>query len=111
MEAGIDGITLSAGLLYMHDYEVTAGPLKGDELPFTAEFSGNLGAALVFPLADGGLFDRDWYRIRLQRRHRPVLWHLAGTQGGAPGSDRSAALRVIIRAARDWLHIGALRTK
>ena len=57
----LPNLTVTAGLLYMHDYEITAGPNKGDELPFTAEFSGNLGATLVFPLADGGLFIRADY--------------------------------------------------
>ncbi len=51
-------LTVSAGLLYMHDYEVTEGVDEGSELPFTAEFSGNLAATLVFPLADGSLFGR-----------------------------------------------------
>jgi iron complex outermembrane receptor protein len=59
--APLPNLTISAGLLYMHDYEVTAGPREGQEQPFTAEFSGNLGATLVFPLADGGLYIRGDY--------------------------------------------------
>ena len=54
-------LTLSAGLLYMHKYEVTDGPNEGLELPFTAEYSGHLGATLVFPLADGGIYIRGDY--------------------------------------------------
>ncbi len=57
----LPNLTLTAGLLYMHEYEVTAGPNKGDALPFTADFSGNLGATLVFPLADGGVYLRADY--------------------------------------------------
>jgi len=57
----LPNLTLTAGLLYMHDYEVTAGPNKGDALPFTADVSGNLGATLVFPLADGGIYIRADY--------------------------------------------------
>ena len=45
----------------MHKYEITDGPREGQDLPFTAEFSGNLGATLVFPLADGGLYIRGDY--------------------------------------------------
>jgi iron complex outermembrane receptor protein len=57
----LPNLTLTAGLLYMYDYEITAGPRAGQELPFTAEFSGNLGATLVLPLADGGLYIRSDY--------------------------------------------------
>jgi iron complex outermembrane receptor protein len=45
----------------MHKAEVVSGPNKGDELPFTAEYSGNLSATLVFPLADGGIYIRADY--------------------------------------------------
>ncbi len=54
-------LTLSAGLLYMRDYEVTDGPQEGLALPFTADYSGNLAATLVFPLGDGGVFLRADY--------------------------------------------------
>lgn len=57
----LPNLTLTAGLLYMYDYEITAGPREGQELPYTAEFSGNLGATLVFPLAGGGLYIRGDY--------------------------------------------------
>jgi iron complex outermembrane receptor protein len=57
----LPNLTLSAGLLYMNDYEITDGPRDGQDLPFTAEFSGNIGATVVFPLADGGLFARADY--------------------------------------------------
>ncbi len=57
----LPNLTLSAGVLYMHDYEVTAGPNEGDALPWTADFSGNLAATLVFPLGDGGIYWRTDY--------------------------------------------------
>jgi iron complex outermembrane receptor protein len=59
--APLPNLTLTAGLLYMYDYEITDGPREDQDLPFTAEFSGNLGATLVFPLADGGLYIRGDY--------------------------------------------------
>jgi len=57
----LPNLTITAGLLYMNKYEITAGPNEGLELPFTAEYSGNLAATLVFPLADGGLYIRADY--------------------------------------------------
>jgi len=57
----LPNLTLTAGLLYMHKYEVTDGPDKGLDLPFTAEYSGNLSATLVFPFADGALYTRADY--------------------------------------------------
>jgi iron complex outermembrane receptor protein len=57
----LPNLTITAGLLYMHDYEVTDGPDDGLELPFTAEYSGNLAATLVFPFADGGIYMRADY--------------------------------------------------
>jgi iron complex outermembrane receptor protein len=57
----LSNLTLSAGLLYMHKYEITDGPDKGLALPFTADYSGNLAATLVFPLGDGGLYWRTDY--------------------------------------------------
>ena len=54
----LPNLTLTAGLLYMHKYEITDGPNEDDELPFTAEYSGNLAATLVFPLGDGGIYWR-----------------------------------------------------
>lgn len=57
----LPNLTISAGLLYMHKYEVTDGPDDGLELPFTAEYSGNLAATLVFPLADGAIYTRADY--------------------------------------------------
>lgn len=57
----LPNLTITAGLLYMHDYEVTDGPDDGLDLPFTAEYSGNLAATLVFPFADGGIYMRADY--------------------------------------------------
>ena len=45
----------------MHDYEFTAGPNKGLNLPFTADYSANLAATLMLPLADGVTFLRADY--------------------------------------------------
>jgi iron complex outermembrane receptor protein len=57
----LPNLTLTAGLLYMHKAEVTSGPNDGTELPFTADYSGNLSATLVLPLADGGIYIRADY--------------------------------------------------
>ena len=57
----LSNLTLTAGLLYMNKYEVTDGVNKGRELPWTADYSGNLGATLVFPLADGAIYLRGDY--------------------------------------------------
>lgn len=57
----LPNLTLHGGLLYMHDYDITAGPQKGSQLKFSAEFSGNLGATLMFPVADGGVYLRTDY--------------------------------------------------
>jgi len=57
----LPNLTLTAGLLYMHKAEVTSGPQDGLDLPFTAEYSGNLSATLVIPLADGGVYLRGDY--------------------------------------------------
>ena len=57
----LQNLTLGANLLYMDKYEITAGPQKGDNLPFTAEYSYTLSATLVFPLYDGGIYLRTDY--------------------------------------------------
>ena len=57
----LPNLTLSAGLLYLDKREITSGPDKGLELPFTAEWSGTLSATLVFPWAQGYLFTRADY--------------------------------------------------
>jgi iron complex outermembrane receptor protein len=57
----LPNLTLSAGLLYMHKAEVTRGPQKGLQLPWTPDYSANLAATLVFPLGDGGLYLRGDY--------------------------------------------------
>ncbi|MCX2980920.1 TonB-dependent receptor [Halieaceae bacterium IMCC14734] len=59
--APLPNLMLRAGLLYMHDYEITDGPNDGLKLPFTADFSGNLGATLMLPFADGGIYLRGDY--------------------------------------------------
>ena len=45
----------------MHKAEVTRGPQKGLQLPWTPDYSANLAATLVFPLGDGGLYLRADY--------------------------------------------------
>ena len=57
----LENLTVTAGLLYMHKYEVVDGPLDGKELSTTPEYTANLGATLVFPLADGALYLRGDY--------------------------------------------------
>ena len=57
----LPNLTLNAGLLYMHEAEVTEGPQKGLPLPWTPEYSANLSATLVLPLAGGGLYLRGDY--------------------------------------------------
>ena len=59
--APLPNLTLSAGFLYMHKYEITDGPNEGLELPFTADYSGNLAATLVFPFGDGMIYWRTDY--------------------------------------------------
>ena len=59
--APLPNLTLSAGFLYMHKYEITDGPDECLELPFTADYSGNLAATLVFPLGDGMIYWRTDY--------------------------------------------------
>lgn len=57
----LPNLTITAGLLYMHNYEVTGGPQEGEDLPFTAQYSGNISATLVLPLAGGGVYLRTDY--------------------------------------------------
>jgi len=57
----LPNLTVSLGLQYLNKYEFTDGPDKGLNLPFAAELSGSLGATLVFPLADGGVYLRGDY--------------------------------------------------
>ena len=56
-----DNLTVDAGLLHMNKYEVTAGPNTGKELGFVADWSGNVGATLVFPVASGNIYVRGDY--------------------------------------------------
>jgi iron complex outermembrane receptor protein len=56
-----DNLTLSAGLLYMHDYDVVSGPNKGKKLSTTADYTANAAATLVFPLKEGTLYLRGDY--------------------------------------------------
>jgi iron complex outermembrane receptor protein len=57
----LPNLTLTAGLLYMDKREITSGPDRGLELPFTAEYSGTLSATLVYPWAAGYLYTRADY--------------------------------------------------
>ncbi len=57
----LPNLTVTAGMLYMNKAEITSGPEQGRELPFTPEYSGTLSATLVFPWADGYLYNRADY--------------------------------------------------
>ncbi len=57
----LPNLTLSAGLLYMDKYEITGGDREGDKLAYTADYTANLAATLVFPVADGTLYLRGDY--------------------------------------------------
>ncbi len=46
--------------------------------------------------------------VRLQRRHRPLLRHLAGPSRGADGSDHRAPLRMIHRRSTETVLIVAI---
>jgi iron complex outermembrane recepter protein len=54
----LENLTLTAGLLYMHDYDVVDGPNEGKQLSTTPEYTGNLSATLVFPLTVGTIYLR-----------------------------------------------------
>ena len=58
----LPNLTLSGGLLYMHNYKITDGPQKGNNLPFTAQYSATASATLVLPLADREIYLRADYR-------------------------------------------------
>ena len=57
----LDNLSLSAGLMYMNDFEVVSGPNTGDPLGLISEYTLNLGGTLFFPLSDGGLYLRGDY--------------------------------------------------
>jgi len=57
----LPNLTLSAGLLYMDKYEITGGDREGDKLAYVADYTANLAATLVFPVADGTLYLRGDY--------------------------------------------------
>jgi iron complex outermembrane receptor protein len=57
----LPNLTVNAGLLYMHEAQVTEGPQKGLHLPWAPDYSANLSATLVLPLAGGGLYIRGDY--------------------------------------------------
>ena len=65
----LPNLTLSAGLLYLYKYELaeTARPLN-----HAADFSGNLAATLVFPLADGMLYLRGDYAYQGEHVHTGI---------------------------------------
>ncbi|MEZ5573095.1 MAG: TonB-dependent receptor [Halioglobus sp.] len=54
----LPNLTLGAGLMYLYKYRITAGAQQGDDLPFAAQYSGNVSATVFFPLADGGVYLR-----------------------------------------------------
>jgi iron complex outermembrane receptor protein len=88
----LSNLSLTAGLLYLHKYEVTDGPSKGRPLNHAAEYSGNLGATLVFPLADGMLFLRGDYIYQDD--------HV--TTGGRNIQDKDIQDREIVNARTGW---------
>lgn len=57
----LPNLTLSAGLLYMDKYEITGGDREGDKLAYVPDYTANLAATLVFPVADGTLYLRGDY--------------------------------------------------
>lgn len=57
----LPNLTLSAGLLYMDKYEITGGDREGDKLAYVSDYTANLAATLVFPVADGTLYLRGDY--------------------------------------------------
>ena len=57
----LDNLSLSAGLMYMNDFEVVSGPNTGDPLGLISEYTLHLGGTLFFPLSDGGLYLRGDY--------------------------------------------------
>jgi iron complex outermembrane receptor protein len=82
----LPNLTLTAGLLYMHKYEITDGPEDGAELPFTADYSANLAATLVFPLGDGGIYWRTDYS------YMDETWSTRNSAGAmTTGTSRSGA--------------------
>ena len=88
----IPNLTLGASLLYMDKYEITAGPQEGEDLPFTAEYSYNLNATLVFPLLDGGVYLRTDYSYMDD--------HLTATSRNT--SDRDVQDRENLNAKLGW---------
>lgn len=59
--AALQNLTITAGLQYMHKYEVVSGPSAGKSLSTTPDYTANLGATLVFPVANGVLYMRGDY--------------------------------------------------
>jgi len=88
----LENLILTAGLLYMDKAEVTSGPQKGKELPFTADYSGSLSATLVFPLADGGIYTRADYSYMGD--------HL--TNGAAVTDDKDIQHRNVLNLKTGW---------
>tara|TARA_R110002049_G_scaffold21045_29_gene77472 strand:+ start:5683 stop:7950 length:2268 start_codon:yes stop_codon:yes gene_type:complete len=88
----LPNLTLTGGVLYMHKYEITEGPQKGDKLPFTAEYSATASATLVFPLANGGIYLRADYSYMDD--------HL--TTDSANSADRDYQNRNLINAKLGW---------
>ena len=88
----LPNLTLTGGVLYMHKYEITEGPQKGDNLPFTAEYSATASATIVFPLADGGIYLRADYSYMDD--------HL--TTDSANTADRDYQNRNLVNAKLGW---------
>lgn len=88
----LPNLTLTGGVLYMHKYEITEGPQKGNNLPFTAEYSATASATVVFPVANGGVYLRADYSYMDD--------HL--TTDSANAAERDYQNRNLVNAKLGW---------
>jgi iron complex outermembrane recepter protein len=90
----LPNLTVTFGLQYLDKYEFTDGPDKGLDLAFAAEFSGSLGATLVFPMADGGVYLRGDYSFMGD--------HLTNTASAAQLQDKDEQDRQNLNMTLGW---------
>ncbi|MEO0439025.1 MAG: TonB-dependent receptor [Pseudomonadota bacterium] len=88
----LPNLIVSAGLLYMHKYEITAGPQAGSNLPFTADLSVNLAATFGLPVANG--------RAYLRADYSYMGEHL--TTGTVIVEERDMQTRTVVNAKLGW---------